>query len=172
MMIVSAKVSKKKLLTGVLVAVGVILLLVFLSSKADSPGDATTHPQEMTNDAATNEQRLAFLQRFGWEVEDAPTETQEVRIPAEFNDVFTRYNELQKSQGYDLSQFAGKAAKRYVYRITNHPMGNDYFATVLIHKNEIIGGDVTGTGSGGTMHGFAMPDQSHTGSTVTPRTAA
>lgn len=157
MMIVSAKVSKKKVLTGLLVALGVILLLVFLCSKADATGESTPGDSTMTSEAATNEQRLAFLQSFGWEVDDAPTETQEVRIPAEFNDVFTRYNELQKSQGYDLSQFAGKAAKRYVYRITNHPNGENYYATVLIHKNEIIGGDVTGTGNGGTMHGFKMP---------------
>ena len=157
MMIVSAKVSKKKVLTGFLVAVGVILLLVLLVNKADATGDAMPENTTVTNEASTNEQRLAFLQSFGWEVDDAPTETQEVRIPAEFNDVFTRYNELQKSQGYDLSQFAGKAAKRYVYRITNHPNGENYYATVLIHKNEIIGGDVTGTGNGGTMHGFKMP---------------
>ena len=157
MMIVSAKVSKKKVLTGFLVAIGVILLLVFLCSKADATGETAPDGTEITNEASTNEQRLAFLQSFGWEVEDPPTETQEVRIPAEFNDVFTRYNELQKSQGYDLSQFAGKAAKRYVYRITNHPNGEDYYATVLIHKNQVIGGDVTGTGVGGTMHGFAMP---------------
>ena len=157
MMIVSAKVSKKKVLTGFLVAVGVILLLVLLVNKADATGDAMPENTTVTNEASTNEQRLAFLQSFGWEVDDAPTETQEVRIPAEFNDVFTRYNELQKSQGYDLSQCAGKAAKRYVYRITNHPNGENYYATVLIHKNEIIGGDVTGTGNGGTMHGFKMP---------------
>ena len=157
MMIVSAKVSKKKVLTGVLVAVGVILLLVFLCGKADASVEPTPQDTTASGEAATNEQRLAFLQGFGWEAEEAPTETQEVRIPAEFSDVFTRYNELQKSQGYDLSQFAGKTAKRYVYRITNHPKGENYYATVLIHKNQIIGGDVTGSGDGGTMHGFKMP---------------
>lgn len=158
MMIVSAKVSKRKLLTGVLVAVGVILLLVFLCGKADA--GATEPPQDtvIANEASTNQQRLAFLQSFGWEVSETPEETQEVRIPETFNEVFTRYNQLQQSQGYDLEPFAGKSAKRYVYRILNHPKGADYFATLLIHKDEVIGGDVTGTGQGGTMHGFAMPE--------------
>ena len=158
MMIVSAKVSKRKLLTGVLVAVGVILLLVFLGGKADANDTNAPDAPVTDSEAGTNQQRLAFLQSFGWEVSEAPEETQEVRIPETFNEVFTRYNQLQQSQGYDLQPYAGKAAKRYVYRILNHPNGPDYFATVLVHKNEIIGGDVTGTGQGGSMHGFAMPE--------------
>ena len=158
MMIVSAKVSKRKLLTAVIAAVGVILLLVLLFSRADA--DATDIPEDTvtTSEASTNQQRLAFLQSFGWEVSETPHETQEVRIPETFNEVFSRYNRLQQSQGYDLEPFAGKAAKRYVYRILNHPNGADYFATLLIHKDEIIGGDITGTGHGGSMHGFAMPE--------------
>ena len=38
MMIVSAKVSKRKFFTGLLIAVAVIALLVFLCSKADASG--------------------------------------------------------------------------------------------------------------------------------------
>ena len=158
MMIVSAKVSKRKLLTGVIAAVGVILLLVFLCGRADAEASDTPEGTVTTNEVATNQQRLAFLQSFGWEVSEAPEETQEVRIPETFNEVFTRYNQLQQSQGYDLEPFAGKSAKRYVYRILNHPNGADYFATLLIHKDEVIGGDITGTGQGGSMHGFAMPE--------------
>ena len=60
---------------------GVILLLVFLCSKAS--GEMPAEPS-VTNEAATNEQRLAFLQSFGWEVSETPTQTQEVRIPEEF----------------------------------------------------------------------------------------
>lgn len=158
MMIVSAKVSKRKLLTGVLVAVGVILLLVFLCGRADADGSEAPEDTITVQEVATNQQRLAFLNAFGWEVSETPEETQEVRIPETFNEVFTRYNQLQQSQGYDLEPYAGKAVKRYVYRIHNHPGGADYFATLLISKDEVIGGDVTGTGQGGTMHGFAMPE--------------
>lgn len=157
MMIVSAKVSKRKFLTGLLVAVGLIALVAALCSRADASDSSAAEDPAATGKASTNEERLAFLHAFGWEVEDAPTETQEVRIPEEFNDVFTRYNELQKAQGYDLEPYAGKSVKRYVYRITNHPDGPERYATILIHKNEIIGGDVTGSGEGGRIHGFQMP---------------
>lgn len=158
MMIVSAKVSKRKLLTGLLTAAAVIALLVFLFTKSEEPS-AGTEPSEPSLNASTNEDRLAYLASFGWQVRETPTETQEVRIPEEFNDVFTRYNQLQKSMGFDLSQFAGKSAKRYVYAVTNHPDGSpDHYATLLVYKNKIIGGDVTATTEGGKMHGFTMPE--------------
>lgn len=157
MMIVSAKLSKRKLLTGLLAAVGVIALLIVLLTASDEPA-VPSEPVSQTLDGATNEDRVAFLQSFGWQVAETPTETQEVRIPEEFNEVFTRYNQLQQTQGFDLSQQAGKAAKRYVYAITNYPGGGtDYCATVLVHRNKIIGGDVTSRAEGGKMHGFAMP---------------
>ena len=108
--------------------------------------------------AGSNEDRIAYLQSFGWQVQETPTETQEVRIPEEVNDVFTRYNQLQQSQGFDLSRYGGKAVKRYVYTITNSPGGSqDHCATVLVYRNKIIGGDVASRAEGGRMHGFAMP---------------
>ena len=157
MVIVSAKVSKRKILIGIVAAVCIIALLVVLCRKAYQPAQPEETPAQ-TLKAATNEDRLAFLASFGWQVREAPTETQEVRIPKEFNEVFTRYNQLQQSQGFDLSDYAGKTAKRYVYAITNYPGGSqDFYATVLVCQNKIIGGDVTSTAEGGAMHGFAMP---------------
>lgn len=156
MLIVSAKVSKKKVLLGIIAAVCVILLLVFLLQESDNTTSDPDEPSVPSNAGGTNEERLAFLRSFGWEPDETPAETQEVRIPKEFNDVFTRYNELQKSQGYDLTSYAGKAVKRYVYRMTNHPDGQDRYATLLVYRNEIIGGDVTGMGQDKVMQGFVM----------------
>ena len=34
-------------------------------------------------------------------------EVKEVIIPEEFDDVYSAYNEIQRSQGFDLTQFAG-----------------------------------------------------------------
>lgn len=161
MVIMSARVSKRKVLTGLIVAVGVVLLLVFLLGKAgETPAAAATEPSATAEiDAGTNDGRIAFLQSFGWEVSETPTETQEVKIPQEFNNVFTRYNQLQQSQNYDLAPYAEKTVKRYVYAVTNYPDGaQDWYATVLVHNGEVIGGDVSSTRQGGKMHGFAMPE--------------
>ena len=56
----------------------------------------------------TNEDRIEFLSQFGWEVKSEPIETAEVTIPAEFDKIFTGYNEIQKRQGLDLSAYKKK----------------------------------------------------------------
>ena len=159
MVIVSAKISKRKLLLGLIAAVAVIVLLAVLIGQSNEPTNMSdTQETVRTLDGGSNEERLEFLKSYGWEVEDDPKQTQEVRIPQEFNEVFTRYNNMQQEQGFDLSEYAGKTAKRYVYAVTNHPAGDNYYATVLVHKNKIIGGDVTNSAKSGSMHGFEMPD--------------
>ena len=85
-------------------------------------------------------------------------ESGQVRIPEAASDVYERYNALQKSQGYDLTQYAGKTVMRYVYKINNYPGATDpVYATLLVYKNQIIGGDVTNTAAKGTVSGFKMP---------------
>ena len=59
----------------------------------------------------TNDDRLAFLSQFGWEVEPTPEE-QNVTIPGEFDRVFVSYNELQKQQGLDLSKYKRQSDRR------------------------------------------------------------
>ena len=79
-------------------------------------------------------------------------------IPAQTNDVFDRYNALQKCQSYDLSKFAGKKVMRYVYEVKNSPGATEpVYATLLVHKNKVIGGDITNTAPGGKIQGFQMP---------------
>ena len=58
--------------------------------------------------ASSNDGRVKFLTDLGWDVTTSPTDSSQVRIPAASSDVFERYNALQKSQGYDLSEYAGK----------------------------------------------------------------
>ena len=80
-----------------------------------------------------------------------------MKIPREASEVFDRYNNLQKSQGYDLTQFAGKHVMRFVYKITNYPGASEpVYATLLVYKNQIIGGDITDTAAKGQIRGFKM----------------
>ena len=159
MVMVTAKVSKQKLfLIAALIVVVVIVLCLCLHGSEEPP--AQNAPQDARSvDVKTNEGRVAFLQSFGWEVAEEPVQTQEVRVPAEGNEVFERYNELQRSQGYDLTQYAGKTLRRYVYTVTNYPAsdGGPYYATVLVYKNEVAGGDVCSAAQNGVMHSFTMP---------------
>jgi hypothetical protein len=104
---------------------------------------------------------VQFLKSFGWEVAASPVESGQVRIPESASEVFDRYNALQKSQGYDLTKFAGKAVMRYVYKISNYPGATDpVYATLLVYKDQVIGGDVTNTAAKGVVQGFKMPGSS------------
>ena len=152
MLIMTAKVDKRKLLIAAVAVVAAVVLLISLGSRDSAPtASMSTAPAADTNDA-----RVKFLTDLGWEVTPSPTETGEVRIPKAGDEVFDRYNELQRSQGYDLTKYAGKKVMRYVYQINNFPEAKEpVYATVLVYKDRIIGGDITDTTPGGRVQGFA-----------------
>lgn len=148
MLVMTAKVDIKKIAIiagGIIAVIAVIALL--LSGSSVSTGGANT--------ITSNDDRVQFLTSFGWEVVTSPAETGQVRIPAETSEVFSRYNSLQKSQGYDLSAYQGKTVMRYVYKIKNYPGATDpVYATILISSNQVIGGDITDTSATGVVQGF------------------
>ena len=146
MMVMTAKVNMKKIIAALAAVAAVILALVLLLGGGNS-AEPTAAPS-----VAGNEGRVQFLENLGWEVNTSPKESGQVRIPQEQSQVFDRYNALQKSAGYDLSQYAGKTVMRYVYTVTNYPNATEpVYATLLIYKGQVIGGDITDTAAKGTM---------------------
>ena len=160
MVIMTAKVSKRKILLVLLLLVLAAAVLITCLKRADTPPDTAEEIAEV----ATNEARVAFLEQFGWTVAEEPVQTQKVRVPEDPSEVFLRYNDLQLSQGYDLLSYSGKTLTRYVYQITNYP-GTDgvYFATLLVYNDSVVGGDVASSRQNGVMHGFSMPEAQTTG---------
>ena len=151
MLVMTAKVDKKKIAIILVAVIAVIAgaLLLF--------GGSNDTPTVSTN-VSNNDARVAFLKSFGWDVTNSPVESSQVRIPEESSEVFDRYNALQKSQGYDLSAYAGKTVMRFVYKINNFPNATEpVYATLLVYKNQIIGGDVTDTSAKGKVYSFKMP---------------
>ena len=145
MMVMTAKVDIKKIIIALAAVAGVVIALILLLGGGNSA--ATAAPS-----LASNEGRVQFLESLGWDVDASPAESGQVRIPKEQNEVFQRYNTLQKSAGYDLSQYAEKTVMRYVYKVNNFPGATEpVYATLLIYKDQVIGGDVTNTAAKGTM---------------------
>lgn len=108
---------------------------------------------------ATNEQeRLAFISHYGWEVDVEAVEVQEVVIPDVFDDVYNNYNQIQLKQGFDLEKYAGQRVKRWTYNVRNYPdtsAEDDYIRlNLLVSDGVIIGGDVCSVKLDGFMHGF------------------
>lgn len=105
----------------------------------------------------TREERIAFLESFGWKVQGEEIEIEEVLIPNEFDDVYVRYNEIQKDQGADLQKYAGKQCKRYSYVVENHPEAErNVRANILVYNGKIVGGDICSLELDGFMHGFVL----------------
>lgn len=165
MMVMTAKVDYKKILVG-LVAVAALIVALVMLLRPKEEAAPTAAPA-----AGSNDSRVAFLEKFGWDVTTSPKESGQVKIPEEDSEMFSRYNALQKSQGYDLSQYAGKTVMRYVYQVNNFPGATEpVYATLLVYKNQIIGGDVTNTGPKGVVQGFGMLEKGAHMETTQPAT--
>ena len=153
MMVMTAKVDMKKVIAILAAVAALIIGLIALTG--DGNDSAAT---SAGSTVSTNDDRVKFLSDMGWEVTTSPAETSQVRIPQEQSEVFDRYNALQKSQGYDLGAYAGKNVMRYVYKVENFPGSTEpVYATLLIYKNQIIGGDITDTAAKGMIQGLKKP---------------
>ena len=77
MVIMTAKLSKSKLIAIALLLVIVIVIAVICLSHASSPAEPETQTETAVpaQNAGTNEGRIAFLSAFGWEVTDQPVQT-------------------------------------------------------------------------------------------------
>ena len=104
----------------------------------------------------SNEDRVAFLAQFGWQVDATPTESTTVTVPREFDKVFAAYNELQRTQGLDLTPYAGKTVERYTYTVTNYNgFDGTVLANLLVYRGRVIGGDICSADTNGFLHGFS-----------------
>ncbi len=148
-MVVSLKSNRKRIIAFLILAVVVVGACLFLHRGSEEEAPV----KEISG--STNEQRVEFLQSFGWQVTEDPIETREVMIPAKFNDVYQTYNVMQKAQGFDLKPYAGETCTQYKYKINNYPGEPEVYATLLVYGEIIIGGDLACAEVDGFMHGFA-----------------
>ena len=160
MLIVTAKLSRRKLaLWGAAVA-GLLCCALLLNPGHAQSALATQTPAVGTTGIKTDADRIRFLSEYGWQVSSDPPTVEELLIPSDFDDSYIEYLALQAEQGFDLYTCAGKRVKRYTYRITNYPTGEENVcANLLIYKNTVVGGEILSPVLDGFLHGLAMPDQ-------------
>lgn len=150
--------NKEKLGRFIIIIVALIITLIpimwhFLSSESQLAVLAS---------GKTSVNRIEFLKSFGWEVSSNVSE-ESVTIPVEFSDIYENYNDLQRSQGYDLRDFKGKTVIKYTYEVINYPHFSDddlplsVVANILVYEDKIIGGDVCSMELAGFLHGFELP---------------
>ena len=154
MVIMTAKVPKRRLLLIVLLLIAAAVVLALCLHGA---GSEMEKPTKSSAQGATNEARIAFLEGYGWQVEPEPVETLSLTLPKELEEPYLSYNVLQRAQGFDLEPCCGKTVERCTYTVKNHPSGKVCQADLYICGGEIVAGDILCTGEGGFIAPLAFP---------------
>lgn len=149
MVIFTAKLSRFRLIGILAAAIALILLVIFLANR----GTGTTMEPVAGTKLSTPESRSDFLLSCGYKTAQEPVRTQEVLIPKEFTEVYSQYNQLQRTQGFDLSKYKGKRVMQYVYLVEAQPeeSSDPVYATLLLYKNKLIGADLSRGGADGFL---------------------
>ena len=105
--------------------------------------------------ADTDEGRREFLEKQGWTVKGEAVDEVTFTLPETFDRVMQGYNEIQKSQGLDLTRYRKKKVTRYTYEVTNYP---DYegtvYANLLVYRGKIIAADLSSADPLGFVSGI------------------
>lgn len=111
-------------------------------------------PEKQPVSGATNSERTAYIESFGWETEPVPCEQCSVRIPIKFDEAYEEYNAVQLKQGFDLRRYRSRTVKKFTYELTNYsdtgePSPIPVYAELLVLDGNIIGGNIRSAESGG-----------------------
>ncbi len=164
MFVYSLRASTVRILGVVCIAlVGIIALVAFVPTYVTAGGADTAVGQISSESVSvkydkikTEQDVVAFLGQFGWQVEGKAIEVKDVTVPAEFDKVYAGYNQVQLAQGLDLTRYKGKTLTRYTFKVTNYE-GHEgtVYANVLVYRKKVVGGDVCSAAiEGGFGQGF------------------
>ncbi len=151
MFIYSVRGSTLKLCGFILLAV-VLLVGLIVSGGGEAVLAANSSAVDYSG-IKTNEDRVAFIERFGIKVEDTPIDEDAFTMPEDFDRVILGYNELQKKQGLDLSKYQKKKVTRYTYKVTNYSSDGEVLANLFVYRGKIVACDVCSA----SPEGFVVP---------------
>lgn len=148
MLIWTAKFSRKKAVAAV-IFMGVVMAALILLT-----GRTPAEPEAPLPKLTTNEERITYLQSLGWKVEPEPIETLQFLLPAELEEPYLSYNEIQLPQGFDLRRCLGKQVARFTYAVINDSGNSEGVQANLYVCEEVpVAGDICASGASG----FQLP---------------
>ena len=143
MLIWTARVSKKTKAVVAVILAGILAAAVLLLV-GRSGGGQDAAAWQLTGNA----DRIAYLESMGWQVEE------------ELEEPYLTYNELQDSQGFDLSACCGKQVARYTYTVTNYPgRPEGVQANLYVCEGQPVAGDILCAGADGFQDTLVYPEQ-------------
>lgn len=151
MLAVSVKITKKKAAAVLFIIFAMLCIAVVILSMVKENEEKIDYTASDANGC------IEFLKQFGWEVNTAPLEEEKIVIPAELDNVYKEYNEIQKAQGLDITPYAGREVTHMQFEVTNYPNGvENVEANLLIYDSKVIAGDICIVSLNGYMHGFNL----------------
>jgi len=143
----------KKVAVAIVLVIALILVAIITIAAASHSKDNETPDKEIIN-VRNEKTRIEYLKQYGWEVKLPAVCEDKVLIPREFSSVFEKYNELQKKQGFDLSEYCGLEVETYTYEITNYNSSETVLAQLYIYKGTVIAADIHSTALDGFITGI------------------
>ena len=92
----------------------------------------------------TNEDRLEFISQFNISVAGEAKESESFTVPDNFDRILSAYNEIQKSQGLDLTKYKNKSVTRYTYSVNGYEgYEGEVNVNLIIYRNTVIACDIS-----------------------------
>ena len=160
MLIVTARIPKRRLMAGGVSALCCCLVLVVALALSLHQGAVPT--SATLSRMGDNANRVTYLQQMGWAVQAQAVSTQDLRIPESLDESYDSYMNLLRQQGFALEDYCGKRIQRYIYAVTNHPSGrSDVQAVLLVCDDALVGGHIQAA-DGSFVSTLAYPSSSPT----------
>lgn len=174
MFIITTKLSKGKVLAGVGIAAAVLLgINVAMNLAKDvsvfdakESASGSSSPSVVSTRVSTGDERVAYLEACGWEVDVDSCTVREVIIPSDFDETYQNYCALQARQGFELEKYKGKRVKQATYTVTNYPTDEEVVANLLIYRGQVIAADISSMlAEGGFTRGITDVPETDSGQT-------
>jgi len=94
--------------------------------------------------ADTHKKRVDFLNNLGYKIDENSVLFKQITIPHNFCETYNKYNDLQKTAGYNLEKYKGKDATLYTYYLVEDA-DDKLQVNLLIVNGVVIGGDIRET---------------------------
>ena len=143
----------KKMLAAIILAVAAVIALLIILIPSGKDVDAWG-----VRGMSGRDDLVKYISSLGYEVDDNVWESRDVIIPSSFDDTYTKYNDLQKECGFDLSKYKGKTATLHTFGIKNY-RGDGVLCDLLVYKKAVIGGAVYTADVNGFMHGLKKAEK-------------
>lgn len=159
MFIYTIRASTIKFFGCIILCIAVLVLLLTLG-QAETVYASAVGREINYGGMKTNEDRIAFIEGFGIKVKPEPITEETFTMPEDFDRVILGYNQIQRTQGLDLTKYSRKRVTHYAYEVTNYDSDGTVFVNLLVYRGRIIGADISSMADGGFVSSLTEFDTS------------